>query len=316
MHKLKDITLPILDSDFSRNLAEQFRNIHENFQKLGSPDLLRGADGRGAHYVPYNLNSILFYPGDALDGTVEKITKTTQGTPANIDLIRTLQKEVEVDYNHYNTLTGKSKTDYAKDCKVIYEAILSTIEAECTPTELLPVNGWYFDWVRAWMKANETEALEVFNKHITDYSLGRVFVATAESDIQKSTGSLPYLLLDPRFRGGAHQDLEKAKDPSGIFVGEQDGTFKFRRLDLIPRMYFENGEFFWILNGRKTKVSAQGLPGKAGKNSSLLVVRRLENTAYSAKDVSGMTVVNMEGVIQPIPGIPMPNQNPNITPSL
>ena len=54
MHKLKDITLPILDSDFSRNLAEQFRNIHENFQKLGSPDLLRGADGRGAQYVPYN----------------------------------------------------------------------------------------------------------------------------------------------------------------------------------------------------------------------------------------------------------------------
>ena len=316
MHKLKDITLPILDSDFSRNLAEQFRNIHENFQKLGSPDLLRGADGRGAQYVPYNLNSILFYPGDALDGTVEKITKTTQGTPANIDLIRTLQKEVEVDYNHYNTLTGKSKTDYAKDCKVIYEAILTTIESECTPTELLPVNGWYFDWVRAWMKANETEALEIFNKHITDYSLGRVFVATTESDIQKSTGSLPYLLLDPRFRGGAHQDLEKAKDTSGIFVGEQDGTFKFRRLDLIPRMYFENGEFFWILNGRKTKVSAQGLPGKAGKNSSLLVVRRLENTAYSAKDVSGMTVVNMEGVIQPIPGIPMPHQNPNITPSL
>ena len=37
-----------------------------------------------------------------------------------------------------------------------------------------------------------------------------------------------------------------------------------------------------------------------------------------------MTVVNMEGTIQPIPGItggagipiPMPNQNPNITPSL
>lgn len=216
MHKLKDITLPILDSDFSRNLAEQFRNIHENFQKLGSPDLLRGADGRGAQYVPYNLNSILFYPGDALDSTREKITKTTQGTPANIDLIRQLQKEVEVDYNHYNTLTGKSKTDYAKDCKVIYEAILSTIESECTPTELLPVNGWYFDWVRAWMKANETEALEVFNKHITDYSLGRVFVATTESDIQKSTGSLPYLLLDPRFRAGAHQDLEKAKDTSGI----------------------------------------------------------------------------------------------------
>lgn len=316
MHKLKDITLPILDSDFSRNLAEQFRNIHENFQKLGSPDLLRGEDGRGAQYVPYNLNSILFYPGDALDGTVEKITKTTQGTPANIDLIRTLQKEVEEDYKYYNTLTGKSKTDYAKDCKVIYDAILSTIEVECTPTELLPVNGWYFDWVRVWMKAPETEALEIFNKHITDYSLGRVFVATTESDIQKSTGSLPYLLLDPRFRGGAHQDLTKAKDTSGVFVGERDTTFTFRRLDLIPRMYFEGGEFFWILNGRKTKVSAQGLPGKAGKNSSLLIVRRLENTAYSAKDVSGMTVVNMEGEVQPIPGIPMPNQNPNITPSL
>ena len=80
--------------------------------------------------------------------------------------------------------------------------------------------------------------------------------------------AFPYLLLDPRFRAGAHQDLEKAKDTSGIFVGEQDGTFKFRRLEVIPRMYFENGEFFWILNGRKTKVSAQGLPGKAGKNSS------------------------------------------------
>ena len=102
-------------------------------QKLGSPDLLRGADGRGAQYVPYNLNSILFYPGDALDSTREKITKTTQGTPANIDLIRQLQKEVEVDYNHYNTSRGKSKTDYAKTCKVIYEAILSTIESECTP---------------------------------------------------------------------------------------------------------------------------------------------------------------------------------------
>ena len=316
MHKLKDITLPILDSDFSRNLAEQFRNIHENFQKLGSPDLLRGADGRGAQYVPYNLNSILFYPGDALDGTVEKITKTTQGTPANIDLIRTLQKEVEEDYKYYNTLTGKSKTDYAKDCKVIYEAILSTIEVECTPTELLPVNGWYFDWVRVWMKADDSSALEIFNKHITDYSLGRVFVATVESDIQKSTGSLPYLLLDPRFRAGADPSLTKAKDTSGVFVGEKDSTFVFRRLDLIPRMYFEGGEFFWILNGRKTKVSAQGLPGKAGKNSSLLIVRRLENTAYSAKDVSGMTVVNMEGEVQPIPGIPMPNQNPNITPSL
>ena len=284
MHKLKEITLPILDTDFSTNLAEMFENINENFKKLSSPDLMRGRDGNSAIYITYNLNSVFFYPVQHTKAVEEQLTSATVPESYNIKTINELHRQVDADYEVFHSQTGQSKEEYVKACIAILRNLFpeeKSGEKKRDKAITLNKKTYYGEWVREWLNhPNE----KTFNVHIGTFSPGRISMAVVDG---RQIGCLPYMHIDPRFRNtdvNTKADWSGVVDCSGIFLCDFiDGKPAFKKIDSSQQMYFEDGEFFWMINGIKTKVSAQGLRGPAGKNSEMLIIQRLENAPYKVE---------------------------------
>lgn len=284
MHKLKEITLPILDTDFSTNLAEMFENINENFKKLSSPDLMRGRDGNSAIYITYNLNSVFFYPVQHTKAVEERLTSATVPESYNIKTINELRRQVDADYEVFRSQTGQSKEEYVKACIAILRNLFpeeKSGEKKRDKAITLNKKTYYGEWVREWLNHPSEKT---FNTHIGTFSPGRISMAVVDG---RQIGCLPYMHIDPRFRNtdvNTKADWSGVLDCSGIFLCDFiDGEPVFKKIDSSQQMYFEDGEFFWQINGIKTKVSAQGLRGPAGKNSEMLIIQRLENAPYKVE---------------------------------
>lgn len=102
------------------------------------------------------------------------------------------------------------------------------------------------------------------------------------SDYEKDVpvGSLPYVFLDGRFANiniGKATDYELSKysdlsDTSCILVYEKDG-FKILE-NAFPTVYYEKHiGLCWKINGGKTGLPIQGIPGKDGLNAPVYIVK-------------------------------------------
>jgi predicted amidophosphoribosyltransferase len=101
--------------------------------------------------------------------------------------------------------------------------------------------------------------------------------------------SLYYTFVDGRFVNDnvgnlSAEDFGDESDLSCILVYE-DGEFK-KLSNIFPNMYFEDGHgLCWMVNGQRTGLPVQGVPGKDGRNSDILIVRVKDN--YVDKDGKG-----------------------------
>jgi predicted amidophosphoribosyltransferase len=93
--------------------------------------------------------------------------------------------------------------------------------------------------------------------------------------------SLYYTFVDGRFVNDnvgnlSAEDFADESDLSCILVYE-DGEFK-KLSNIFPNMYFEDGHgLCWMVNGQRTGLPVQGVPGKDGRNSDILIVKVKEN---------------------------------------
>lgn len=89
--------------------------------------------------------------------------------------------------------------------------------------------------------------------------------------------SLYYTFVDGRFVNDnvgnlSAEDFADESDLSCILVYE-DGKFK-KLNNIFPNMYFEDGHgLCWMVNGQRTGLPVQGVPGKDGRNSDILIVK-------------------------------------------
>ena len=96
-------------------------------------------------------------------------------------------------------------------------------------------------------------------------------------DEEVAVSSLPYTFIDGRFVNDSvgtlsKTDFDDEEDLSCILVYE-DGDFK-RLNNSFPTMYYEDGfGLCWKVNGHRTGLPVQGIPGKDGKNSDILIVK-------------------------------------------
>lgn len=97
--------------------------------------------------------------------------------------------------------------------------------------------------------------------------------------------SLYYTFVDGRFVNDSvgqltESDFGNEVDLSCILVYE-DGEF-VRLNNIFPTMYFEDGlGLCWMVNGQRTGLPVQGVPGKDGRNSDILIVRVKDNAVDS-----------------------------------
>ena len=93
--------------------------------------------------------------------------------------------------------------------------------------------------------------------------------------------SLYYTFVDGRFVNSnvgnlSAEDFANESDLSCILVYE-DGEFK-KLSNIFPNMYFEDGHgLCWMINGQRTGLPVQGVPGKDGRNSDILIVKVKDN---------------------------------------
>ena len=92
-----------------------------------------------------------------------------------------------------------------------------------------------------------------------------------------AVSSLYYTFVDGRFVNSnvgklTINDFDEEVDLSCILVYE-NGVFK-RLNNVFPTMYFEDGKgLCWKVNGQRTGLPVQGVPGNDGKNSDVIIVR-------------------------------------------
>ena len=148
-------------------------------------------------------------------------------------------------------------------------------------TEPKPINNVNWDDLLYDVNGNPNTHIYIINK--TEVVNGR--------EVKTPMSSLYYTFVDGRFVNNRVGNLTSAdfgeeSDLSCILVYE-DGEFK-RLNNVFPTMYFENGYgLCWMVNGQKTGLPVQGVPGKDGRNSDILIVRVKDN----AVDENGKGIV-------------------------
>ena len=99
-------------------------------------------------------------------------------------------------------------------------------------------------------------------------------VSNGVESVSTPIASLYYTFVDARYVNkfvGTVTDFGNERDLSCILT--YDGT-KFNRINAFPTMYYEKGVgLCWMVNGQKTGLPVQGIPGNDGKNSDILIVR-------------------------------------------
>lgn len=155
----------------------------------------------------------------------------------------------------------------------LFDALKTAIK---NGTEPAVINGVSWDGL-----LNENPYIYVINK--TEVVNGQ--------EVKTPMSSLYYTFVDGRFVNNAvggltAEDFGNEVDLSCIVVYEE-GVFK-RLNNIFPTMYFENGYgLCWMVNGQRTGLPVQGIPGKDGRNSDILIVKVKDN----AVDENGKGVV-------------------------
>lgn len=121
---LTPIKIPKLNSaDFGKSIMQAFENIDLNFQKLANLDVNKGAPGRSCVYVPIHLGAAFVYDAydvndtqysDCYNAFYEWKKRFDDLETDHGDAWKNLIKEVDEAYKQYNTITGKSKQEYAR----------------------------------------------------------------------------------------------------------------------------------------------------------------------------------------------------------
>ena len=121
---LTPIKIPKLNSaDFGKSIMQAFENIDLNFQKLANLDVNKGAPGRSCVYVPIHLGAAFVYDAydvndtrysDCYNAFYEWKKRFGNLETDHGDAWKNLIKEVDEAYKQYNTITGKSKQEYAR----------------------------------------------------------------------------------------------------------------------------------------------------------------------------------------------------------
>lgn len=400
---LHQITLPVLNTDFGKNLQDQFKNINNNFQKLAAMKMYEGPDGKNASYIVYNLNAMFFYPVGATEADKKAFQLRVAYSSSNTSLqerIQELKSDLDKDFARYNELTGRTQEQYAQDCFRIYLGftqpnscrIINTAKngtdntyipmiegqgvAEYETITEADINGsnskdvgWsnfkasmagavrtkyisssrsailaatpfysakggyiasnrslmYATWILDWAMADtgdQTAPLEtkysaawIFNENIGSFDPGKITVAAVageETESPKPVGSLPYIFIDPRYRNTQMGDynnypsvdqtlIQSTMDISCVLYSEpsEDGYITFKTADPFPQLYYNDGQFYWSINGQKTGIPASGVQGLPGKNSQFIIAERMENIHYDK--VTAPTSATEVGNIWPHP---------------
>jgi hypothetical protein len=99
-------------------------------------------------------------------------------------------------------------------------------------------------------------------------------VSNGVESVSTPISSLYYTFVDARYVNkfvGTVTDFGNERDLSCVLT--YDGS-KFNRINAFPTMYYERGVgLCWMVNGQKTGLPVQGIPGNDGKNSDILIVR-------------------------------------------
>ena len=83
--------------------------------------------------------------------------------------------------------------------------------------------------------------------------------------------SIPYVFVDSKFVKG-DSDNPRSYDLSGTIKYKYDSAApSWECLQNFPTLYMDNESFYWVIDGVKTKISAQGPAGKDGIDGNFLI---------------------------------------------
>ena len=170
---------------------------------------------------------------------------------------------------------------------------------------------WLRDWYITYGGVTENDwnnRMKIFDDHFADFDPGRILIAVrysegANAGELEAVGSLSYVYIDPRFRneftgqimenissdrldadGNRIAELtpwEDLEDLSCVLYWEplrEDNVGGFKVLNLFPQLYIDGDGIWWKINGKKTKIPANGTQGPAGRDGhKFVIVERVEN---------------------------------------
>ena len=135
-------------------------------------------------------------------------------------------------------------------------------------------------------------------KYETAGSIHLIYGADEDSVIKEKIpySSLQYVFLDGRFWNNSVGKINSSKfnglkDMSCVIMYDKNEGFKSLS-NSIPTIYYDaNIGLCWNINGNKTGISVQGVPGKDGMSSLIRIVK-----VESLKDISGTTMKTGDAV--------------------
>ena len=277
-----NILVPELtNSEYGKNLEEQFENINSNFQKLANYDFHKGRDAEGVLSVSIDLN---FYNTFIKNGceikSVDDIYSILYGNG-----IRLTAKDNKNNYK-----------DFPENLNITQSYIIRKVMNDDLAKEIVEVWKTEFTNPEIIDGVIHTSNDLIFSVTLSDES-------TTIIDVLKSylLGVGPYVYMDEDFYNKQKNDYldENKIDNTGIYISPNNSIIgvtnedilkyfpyiNFTHIKSFPTIYFNGEKFCWQFGNHKTNLPCQGPQGKDGADGEILIVK-VDTNSNDTNDIT------------------------------
>ncbi len=287
-----DITEVNLDNSFVTNLNQQLANIDSNFKKLLSLPLVKGDKGDGVGVgILRTYNEV---------GGQAVLTELGKKIIQQIYVPYSETQRAAIDYSLENDGTLDDLVDVLRDIEI--NGTDSDFEPNVHDFQATSINIDNFPQeVKIYYQRHSEEVTQ--QETTTDYtgvSVGYVFHFDGRlSDIAEYENELAVNFIDTSCALMVQRvDGEIVLDSNNEEVLSDNADILVMRCSIIPTLYFDgtnevsdrwSNTFCWMINGRRTGITAQGIKGDRGDS-----VR-----AYICSGILNDTFITIDSVLSP-----------------